>query len=205
MPIEISSLYFIGLFGALIPGPDILFIIRTTLSRGRNAGFIAALGVLFASLFYLSLVGFGLKNIGTNPYFQIFIGTFGSIYLIWISINIWNVSLSMGTDKDKNHKASHLFFKGMIIHLSNPKAIIFFSVILAPFLNSNTIVQQIFILTLGHITSFFGVAFIISKVGNFFSESKVHVINRLSAVLFIFFATELSKNVYIAVKQIYFM
>ena len=205
MSVEIFSLYFIGLMGALIPGPDILFIIRTTLNSGRIAGFTAASGVLFASLFYLSLVGFGLKNIGHNPYFQLIIGIFGSIYLIWISFSIWNVTAKIKSEKDKDKKLSHLFLKGMAIHLSNPKAIIFFSVILAPFLHANILIFQIGILTLGHITSFFGVAYGISKIGNFFTGKRTLITNRLTALLFMFFAIELLKNAYIAIEKFVFV
>ncbi len=202
MSIEIFSLYFIGLMGALIPGPDILFIIRTTLSNGRIAGFVAASGVLFASLFYLSLVGFGLKNIGHNPYFQLFIGLFGSIYLLYISFSIWNATAHLKRGKEKDKRLSHIFLKGIVVHLSNPKAIIFFSVILAPFLHSNILVFQIGVLTLGHITSFFGVAYGVSKMGNFFTDSRTHITNRLSALLFIFFSIELLKNSYEAFLSI---
>ena len=203
MSIEIFSLYFIGLFGALIPGPDILFIIRNTLSSGKIAGFVSASGVLFASLFYLSLVGFGLKNIGHNPYFQLFIGLFGSIYLLYISFSIWNASARIKKESDKNRRLSHLFFKGMMVHLSNPKAIIFFSVILAPFLHSNILLFQIGILTMGHMTSFFGVAYGVSKMGNFFTQSRTHITNRISALLFIFFTIELLKSSYKAFLVIF--
>ena len=41
--------------GSAIPGPDILYITRTTLDRGLWAGRIRAAGVLFASLFYLGI------------------------------------------------------------------------------------------------------------------------------------------------------
>jgi len=196
MSFEILLLYFIGFFGASIPGPDILFIMRTTLNQGRMAGFISACGVLFASLFYLSIVGLGLKNIGESPYFQFYIGLFGSIYLIWISISIWNAKAEITTNNNKDKRLLYLFLKSMIVHFSNPKVIIFFSVILAPFLHKDIIVFEIGVLTLGHMTSFFGVVYGISKLGNFFTEKRTLFINRVTALLFMLFAIELINGSY---------
>ena len=93
-------------------------------------------------------------------------------------------------------KFVHLFLKAMIVHFSNPKVIIFFSVILAPFLHKDIIVFEIGVLTLGHMTSFFGVVYGISKLGNFFTEKRTLFINRITALLFMLFAIELINGSY---------
>ncbi len=188
--------------GSAVPGPDILYITRTTLDRKLIAGWVAASGVLFASLFYLSAAGLGLGAVGQNPYFQLFIGTFGSIYLLWIAKSIWNETLHMDNRHDKDGRKLHIFIKGMAVHLSNPKAIIFFSVILAPFLSKGNLPLQILVLTMGHTTTFFGIAYFVSRFDNFFTPHRTMVINRASAILFSFFALELIRNSWLALQSI---
>ena len=200
--LELFTLYTIGLMGSAVPGPDILYITRTTLDRKLIAGWIAASGVLFASLFYLSAAGLGLGVVGQNPYFQLFIGVFGSMYLLWIAKSIWNETLHMDNKRDKDGRRLHIFFKGMAVHLSNPKAIIFFSVILAPFLSKGNLPLQILVLTMGHTTTFFGVAYLVSRFDNFFTPYRAMIINRASAVLFTFFAFELIHNSWLALQKI---
>jgi len=167
--LELFTLYAIGLMGSAIPGPDILYITRTTLDRGLASGWSGASGVLFASLFYLSAAGLGLGVVGQSPYFQLTIGIFGSFYLLWISKSIWNETMHLNNKHDKEKRKLHIFLKGMAVHLSNPKAIIFFSVILAPFLSTGNLPLQIFVLTLGHTTTFFGTSFLVSRFNHFFT------------------------------------
>ncbi len=200
--LELFTLYTIGLMGSAIPGPDILYITRTTLDRGLIGGWSGASGVLFASLFYLSAAGIGLGVVGQSPYFQLPIGIFGSLYLLWIAKSIWNETMHLDNRHDKDKRKLHIFLKGMAVHLSNPKAIIFFSVILAPFLSRGNLPLQIFVLTLGHTTTFFGTAYLVSRFNNFFTPSRTLIINRASAILFAFFALELIRNSWLAVEKI---
>jgi len=200
--IELFTLYAIGLMGSAIPGPDILYITRTTLDRGLFAGWTGAAGVLFASLFYLTAAGLGLGVLGQSPYFQLPIGIFGSLYLLWIAKSIWNETIHLENKHDKDGHKLHIFLKGMAVHLSNPKAIIFFSIILAPFLEKGNLPLQILVLTMGHTTTFFGVAFLVSRFDGFFTPRRALIINRASAVLFTFFALELIRNAWLAAETI---
>ena len=201
--LELLTLYTIGLMGSAVPGPDILYITRTTLDRGLWAGWIGASGVLFASLFYLTAAGLGLGVLGQSPYFQLPIGVFGSLYLLWIAKSIWNETIHMDNRHDRDGHKLHIFLKGMAVHLSNPKAIIFFSIILAPFLAHGNLPLQILVLTMGHTTTFFGVAFLVSRFDNFFTPHRARIINRASAVLFTFFALELIRNAWLAGVEIW--
>jgi len=200
--LELLTLYTIGLMGSAIPGPDILYITRTTLDRGLFAGWIGAAGVLFASLFYLTAAGLGMGVLGKSPYFQLPIGIFGSLYLLWIAKSIWNETIHLENKHDRDGRRLHIFLKGMAVHLSNPKAIIFFSIILAPFLEKGNLPLQILVLTMGHTTTFFGVAFLVSRFDGFFTPERALVINRASAILFTFFALELIRNAWLAAQEI---
>ncbi len=109
--LELLTLYTIGLMGSVVPGPDILYITRTTLDRGLWAGWIGASGVLFASLFYLTAAGLGLGVLGQSPYFQLPIGIFGSLYLLWIAKSIWNETIHLDNRHDRDGHKLHIFLK----------------------------------------------------------------------------------------------
>jgi threonine/homoserine/homoserine lactone efflux protein len=159
--------------------------------------------VLFASLFYLTAAGMGLGIVGQNPYFQMLIGGVGSLYLLWIAKSIRNETIEVDTAYDKDPHKLHIFLKGMAVHLSNPKAIIFFSVILSPFLDRGNLPAQIGVLTLGHTTTFFGVAFLVTRFDHFFTPRRARIINRASAILFVLFALELIRNAWHAYGSLY--
>jgi len=199
--LELFTLFTVGLFASALPGPDILYISRSTLDSGLKSGLLAASGVLFASLFYISAVGMGLGKIGQNPYFQFFIGIFGSVYLLWIAYSIWDETIELRGEAQRDTNKWHAFLKGMAVHFSNPKAIIFFSVVLAPFLHKNNLLQQISVLTLGHMSTFFGVSYLISRFDNFFTPRRSMLINRFSAVLFVVFAGQLLWNSWLAIDK----
>ena len=56
------SLAAVGFITALTPGPDILFVLRNTLSYGARIGFLSLLGIFCGWIIFLSLVYFGFAH-----------------------------------------------------------------------------------------------------------------------------------------------
>jgi threonine/homoserine/homoserine lactone efflux protein len=81
-----------------------------------------------------------------------------------------------------------IYKEALLLNLSNPKAMIFFAVIIAPFVSKN--------IMLSCISLFFGIAFAFI-LGAVFS-SKIHIkdkwlniINKFAGILFLFFGIKL--------------
>lgn len=49
--LELATLFIVGLLGALTPGPDVLFVLRNTISFGAKAGFFSLLESLAVGFF----------------------------------------------------------------------------------------------------------------------------------------------------------
>jgi threonine/homoserine/homoserine lactone efflux protein len=195
---EYIILFFVGFTAAITPGPDIFYVFRLGLCKGLKESLIAVLGILSGNILYISLVGIGLGAIGKNLYFQAVVGFFGAIYLLNIAKSIYN-------DKPNFKRSCNIYsnFKiykeALLLNLSNPKAMLFFAVIVTPFLTKSTILSLIW-LFLGIAFAFLFGAILSSKL-----EIKEHIliiINKIASVIFVLFSISLFYSSFIAIKNL---
>ena len=185
----------IGFIAALTPGPDIFYVIKQGLCRGKEAAIKAVAGILSGNIIYLSLVGLGLGSIGKNPYFQLIVGILGGIYLVRIALLSFKEKVKLNIDKCETDK--NIYKEALLLNLSNPKAMIFFAVVVTPFLSKN-IMLSLFILFLGISGAFLLAAISSSKIQ--LEEKMLNIINKLAGIIFIFFAFKLFEVAYSAYK-----
>ncbi len=189
-------LAFIGFVAALTPGPDIFFVIRNGLCYGLKNALLAVAGILTGNIVYLFLVYIGLGVIGQNPYFQLIVGILGAVYLFRISIAVFNEKVKL--DKScEIQKGTYL--QGLILNLSNPKAMIFFAVIVTPFLGKNIFLSFLG-LYLGIASAFLFAAFLTSKLN--LEEKILNIFNKIASVIFFVFAVKLLFVAFEAIKTI---
>ncbi len=117
------------LIGTASPGPAILAIITTSVSQGRKAGLALAFGVLTGSYTWAMLTASGLSAL-IRAYDQaiIVLKIAGACYLFWLAYNA--LRAAMCSDRGAIMPAAkvqtslkRLYLKGLGIHLTNPKAI----------------------------------------------------------------------------------
>ena len=178
-------LAFIGFIAALTPGPDIFFIIRNGLCYGLKEAILATIGILTGNLIYLFLVYIGLSIVGNNPYFQFIIGIFGAVYLLRISILIFKekVRLNNSCTMKKNS-----YLQGLFLNLSNPKAMLFFSIVITPFLGKNIKISLLALFS-GIALAFFIASVISSKIE--LKEKSLNLVNKVIAIIFLIFSLKL--------------
>jgi len=183
--VDYLILAFVGFIAALTPGPDIFYVIKQGLCNGKKNAFLAVLGILTGNIVYLTLVGIGLSKVGQTPYFQMIIGFLGGIYLLKISYFTFKekVKIDKTCENSKN-----IYKEALFLNLSNPKAMIFFAIIVAPFLSKN-IMLSLFVLFLGISLAFITAAFISSKIN--LEEKILNIINKIASLVFLFFAVKL--------------
>ena len=177
---------FVGFIAALTPGPDIFYVIKHGLCNGKEASLRAVFGILTGNIVYLSLVGIGLGSIRKNAYFQLIVGLFGGIYLLKIAFLSFREKVNLeikSCDIKRN-----IYKEALFLNLSNPKAMIFFAVIVTPFLSKN-IMFSLGSLFLGISLAFLLAAFISSKIQ--LEEKILNVINKIAAIIFLFFSIKL--------------
>ncbi len=120
----------VSLIATSSPGPATLAIAAMSMSQGRWYGLSLAFGVLTGSLFWSISAAFGLGAIMyTNVWLFEFLRYFGAMYLIFLSYKSLCSALSSKSVQLKNNKMPSYkiaYTKGLLIHLTNPKAILFF-------------------------------------------------------------------------------
>ncbi|HIC87502.1 MAG TPA: LysE family translocator [Aquificae bacterium] len=198
------ELSILGFLAALTPGPDSLFVLKNGLRGNFKNALFAALGILVGNLVYLSLVYFGLTSLAKNPYFLALVSFFGGVYLLYLAIlslrEKGKIKVEFENKESINYK--NTFIKALLINLSNPKAILFFSSILVPFLKKNIKVSLLF-LYIGISFAFFTVALLSTKIKSFIEkEIFFQIINKVVGILFLIFSYKLFLQTYEAIKQI---
>jgi len=191
-------LFTIGFIAAITPGPDVFYVLRQGLCKSFSAAMWATAGILTGNILYLSLVGFGLGMIGKNLYFQAIVGLFGSLYLFRIAYLIYNDKPHIEKSCDKL-EGLQIYRQGLLLNLSNPKAMLFFAVVVTPFL-SKSLFLSLFTLFIAIASAFIFVGFISSKLN--ITPKVLNIINKISAILFFGFAVSLLIGAYRAFSLI---
>ncbi len=187
----------IGFIAALTPGPDIFYVIKQGLCSGKEAAFKAVAGILSGNIIYLSLVGLGLGSIGKNPYFQLIVGILGGVYLVKIALLSFKEKVKLNIDKCEINK--NIYKEALLLNLSNPKAMIFFAVVVTPFLSKN-IMLSLLTLFIGISTAFILASLTSSKIQ--LEEKILNIINKIAGIIFLFFAIKLFMVAFEAYEKI---
>ncbi len=113
------------------PGPATLAIAGTSMSQGRAQGLALALGVLTGSVIWSTSAAFGLAAIlTTNVWLFEFMRYVGAAYLFYMAYKSMRSAIAardiqLPQTSLKNSRENYI--KGLLIHLTNPKAILFFA------------------------------------------------------------------------------
>lgn len=175
-----STIFILG----IIPGPGVLLVVSRTISGGLSASLWTISGIISADLIFLLIVVYGLQAIASllDSAF-IFIQTIGAAYLIWLGLSIWkSPSISLNLGKTTQHRSQSfyaLWVTGLLITLSNPKAILFYMSFLPAIIDITTltllditIMGLIICSTIGGIMFFY--ALTVLKAKNKISPSSKH-------------------------------
>lgn len=177
-------IFVLAFIGAITPGPDILLILQTTLRYGLKKAFITLLGISSGWIFYLIILYFGLAKIFTSNLVQILLSIFGIIYLLYLSFLLYKKPSN--NLKFEDSKVVGGYKKGLLINLSNPKAILFFSVVVAPYMDKNMLVN-LTLLFLGLFSAFLIVIFIAAYSRRFITNRLFNIIDKICAFIFFVF------------------
>ena len=159
----------------LSPGPDILFVISTTISQGFRCGIKVSLGLCSGLIAHTFFVVFGLATlIQTFPFIIRAIELVGASYLIFLAIRLFlTLKENSNINSKKEEPKKQFFITGLIMNLSNPKVSLFFLSFFPGFLFSSLIPYNIQFLILGTIFMsqaviiFLFVSFLANYLGNY--------------------------------------
>ena len=121
---------------AITPGPGAVVSMSTGMRHGYRAALTAILGLQSAILIHLLIVALGLGALlaASESAFMV-VKLLGAAYLVWLGIQKWRAPV-VPVDADAPAvRRQGLFLQGLLVNLTNPKAIIFIGALVPPFVN----------------------------------------------------------------------
>ncbi|UWQ83475.1 LysE family translocator [Leisingera caerulea] len=116
--------------GAVSPGPATLTIAATSMQHGRKPGLALAAGVCTGSLIWSVSAAFGLGAVMlANAWMFEAVRYIGAGYLMYLAIRSARSALRPGAPPLRASAVPTLrsaYGKGLALHLTNPKAVLFF-------------------------------------------------------------------------------
>lgn len=121
----------------LTPGPAVLSVMSIGLSGSLRGMFAAIAGINVSNLIWYAMVGAGLVALAhTAPGLFLVLRWAGIVYLFWLGFQTWRSHITLATSAQGPRIGIRRGFAGaMAVQLSNPKAFVFFTVFLPPFVD----------------------------------------------------------------------
>ncbi|MGX2948301.1 LysE family transporter [Frederiksenia canicola] len=194
------TIFIVQLVGLVSPGPDFFYISRKAMGDTRRNALLASIGITIGVAFWSLIVLFGLTFLNrTIPMFQYILMLFGGSYLVYSGFQMVQIRKNAKLDEAKSQSSQSVWKEilgGLMINLSNPKIVVFFSSVLAGYVsnlsNLSDILFVLFILTGSAIVYFVLVSFLFSHkyVRNFYAKHN-HYLDNFAGVIFILFGSRL--------------
>ncbi|MGH8185282.1 MAG: LysE family translocator [Steroidobacteraceae bacterium] len=123
----------------LAPGPDMLYVSTRSLTQGRRAGVISALGIAAGALVHTLAIASGLAALlRAVPLAYEIVRFAGAAYLIWLGIQALLAKTGPLDGKPLDRASEWTIFRqGMITNLLNPKVALFFLAFLPQFVRED--------------------------------------------------------------------
>ncbi|MCX2717256.1 LysE family translocator [Helicobacter sp. MIT 21-1697] len=185
---KIILLCLMGFFGAITPGPDILLVLKTTLRFGMFQGLKVLLGIASGWCLYLALIYAGFSHWLNTPILQLilsFVGGFYLLYLAYLTLSASSYTYNLNTEEINNIRKDG-FIQGLILNLSNPKAILFFIFLVTPFIEEGMKIGLI-ALWCSLFSAFMLVIICASIIKKYMNAKIFSIIDTLCGVLFVCF------------------
>lgn len=121
----------------LIPGADTMYILGSSMSNGRNAGILSAIGISSGCIVHTVMAALGLSVILSRSAFAFnLIKYIGAAYLVYLGLRSFLSKSSLLIKEDKNKKNSNkIFFQAIMTNVLNPKVALFFLAFLPQFID----------------------------------------------------------------------
>ncbi len=176
----------------LLPGPDFVAVVRSSMSHGTRAGLLTTVGVSLGLCFYATLSLLGLSAVLVEyQWLTWLVRVLGGSYLIYLGVRLlWtkpqNIDVSVASEPSRTNA---LLF-GFLVTLTNPKAIVLFASVFATAVTPSTpgwlMLLMIALVTASSLCWYFFVCLFMSSsavIGRF--QKANHTIEKAAGICFI--------------------
>jgi len=142
---------------AIAPGPDNIYVLTQSITRGKKYGLATVAGLISGCLVHTTLLAFGVSAIikqNDNLFFVIKL--LGAVYLLYLAYQVFrsNESIKISNERTPEKGIVQLFRQGFIMNVLNPKVTIFFLAFFPGFLFSDTLSSIVQFYVLGFLFMF---------------------------------------------------
>jgi threonine/homoserine/homoserine lactone efflux protein len=187
---------------SLVPGPDTVYVLNRSISQGRLAGLVAALGSANGVMGHitLSVIGFSALLMASTLGFLV-VKIAGAVYLIYLGINMLRKTARITGEHALPHdNLRTVWLQGILTNILNPKVAVFFVAFIPQFIDAHRGHVSMQFLTLGVIFDLIGTSWLCFVAVSSGSLSRwLHSYplaltcqRKLTGVIFIIFAVKLA-------------
>ncbi len=186
---SLPAILAVALISTGSPGPATLAVATTAMARGTGPAVRLALGVLSGSLIWSISAAAGLAAFVVRYGWLLeAVRVIGALYLMWLAFKAaraaWRGDTSDGVAVDRG-----AYRRGLLLHLTNPKAYLFFGALYAVILTPDTGAAELALVVAAVGTQsaivFVGYALLFSRAGpRRFYTRAARIIHGLSALAF---------------------
>jgi threonine/homoserine/homoserine lactone efflux protein len=140
------------------PGPNLVYIVTRSVSQGRRAGLVSAIGVEAGTLVHITAAALGLSQlVATSGLAFSVVKCAGAAYLLYLGLRALRrrEGLDLST-AGRSLRLPRVFRDGIVVNVLNPKVALFFLAFLPQFIDPARGASAAQILALGVV--FFGIA-----------------------------------------------
>jgi threonine/homoserine/homoserine lactone efflux protein len=121
----------------LVPGPAVFYIVTRSVSQGRRAGLISAIGIHTGSVIHVLGAAFGLSAVlASSAMAFAAIKYAGAAYLVWLGAQkLLGRGAALPEAETPPISSARLFVQGVVVQTLNPKTAMFFLALLPQFVD----------------------------------------------------------------------
>lgn len=202
LAIDTLAVFFLASLAlSLSPGPDNIFVLTQSALHGRLAGVLVTLGLCTGLLFHTAAVALGVATLLQSSALAFAaLKLLGAAYLLYLAWQAYRAgAVELGAERAPKLSPRGLYWRGVIMNISNPKVAIFFLAFLPQFIDAerSDIAQQIMALggvfILAALLVFCGIAWAAGFLGEWLRRSAraQRLLNKTAALVFIALALRL--------------
>ncbi|OOF54195.1 hypothetical protein BKK56_10005 [Rodentibacter genomosp. 2] len=200
------NLLIVHLFGLMTPGPDFFYVSRMAASNSRRNTLYGVIGITLGVAFWAAVSMMGLAVLfATMPALHGIIMILGGAYLAYIGVALirskQNATFEPISEQEINQQttAKKEILKGLLVNLSNAKAVVYFSSVMSFVLAKMTSIWDMSIafslIVIVTFLYFYLISFIFSRnVAKQFYSQYSRYIDNVAGVVFLFFGGVLIYN-----------
>lgn len=137
--IHFETFLLTGILLNLTPGNDTIFILTRSISQGKKAGIVSALGIGTGSVIHTILAAYGISIIIAKSIVLFTVIKYaGAIYLLYIGYKLLMAKSQLGAEtiiENKSVDYFNIYRAGIITNVLNPKVALFFIAFLPQFID----------------------------------------------------------------------